>query len=365
MYLLDAQRGARRRARVRDGMAHGVAQTRKALGTSARDIRNRVAGAAAVVSRAVHADQADDDVIVARVRTTLGRTVSHPHAIEVSARDGSVRLTGPIPHSEVDALLRAVRGVRGVREVVNRLNPHKHAGDVPGLQGGSGRRAAQPDVMQHQWSPATRMMMGSTGAAMAGYGISRGGVPGWLLTAGGAVLAARAATNLELSRLTGAGAGRRSVDIQKTITIAAPIEDVFSFWTCYENFPRFMSRVLAVRQSTHEGQSHWKVSGPAGVPVEFDAEIVELVSNQLLAWRTVEGSLIGHAGIVRFESSSDGGARVSIRMSYNPPGGWIGHGFASVLGADPKSGLDADLARMKTLLETGRVPHDAAQRGIS
>jgi uncharacterized membrane protein len=88
------------------------------------------------------------------------------------------------------------------------------------------------------------------------------------------------------------------------------------------------------------------------------------VSNQLLAWRAVEGSLIDHAGIVRFEPSSGGGTRGSIRMSYNPPGRWIGHGFASAFGADAKSGLDADLARMKTL-ETGRVPHDAAQRGIS
>jgi uncharacterized membrane protein len=51
-------------------------------------------------------------------------------------------------------------------------------------------------------------------------------------------------------------------------------------------------------------------------------------------------------------------------MSYNPPGGWIGHGVAAAFGVDPKTGFDADLVRMKTLLETGRVAHDAAQADI-
>lgn len=47
-------------------------------------------------------------------------------------------------------------------------------------------------------------------------------------------------------------------------------------------------------------------------------------------------------------------------MSYNPPAGAIGHVVASLFGADPKSEMDADLARMKTLIETGIRPHDAA-----
>jgi uncharacterized membrane protein len=53
---------------------------------------------------------------------------------------------------------------------------------------------------------------------------------------------------------------------------------------------------------------------------------------------------------------------VQIRMSYNPPAGWLGHGIAAAFGADPKSSMDADLARMKMLIETGKAPHDAAAR---
>jgi uncharacterized membrane protein len=54
---------------------------------------------------------------------------------------------------------------------------------------------------------------------------------------------------------------------------------------------------------------------------------------------------------------------VDIRMSYNPPGGWIGHGVAAAFGVDPESSLHADLTRMKALIERGHRPHDAAQRG--
>ena len=72
---------------------------------------------------------------------------------------------------------------------------------------------------------------------------------------------------------------------------------------------------------------------------------------------------MAHAGLVRFEPAGDGQTRGQIRM--NPPGGWLGHGAAAIFGVDPKRSFDADLARMKTLLETGRAPHDAARRDMS
>jgi uncharacterized membrane protein len=98
--------------------------------------------------------------------------------------------------------------------------------------------------------------------------------------------------------------------------------------------------------------------------VEFDAEVSAFVPNEAFAWRTIEGAPVAHAGIVRFEPADDGRTRVHIRMSYNPPGGWIGHGVAAAFGADPKRRFDADLVRMKTLIETGRPPHDAAQLDV-
>jgi uncharacterized membrane protein len=50
-------------------------------------------------------------------------------------------------------------------------------------------------------------------------------------------------------------------------------------------------------------------------------------------------------------------------MSYTPPAGAIGHGLALLLGADPKSQMDEDLARMKAFIERGSMPREAAQSG--
>ena len=361
MYLLDPERGRRRRVRIRDQVAHATTMTGDAAGAMGRDVAHRAAGAMSRLRGTWGRRPVDDVVLVQRVRAQLGRVVSHPHAVDVGAAGGVVTLRGPILQHEVRRLLNAIERVSGVREVVNEFEEHKETGDVPALQGGSTPPGLQPELWQREWSPTTRLIAAGTGIALAGYGGSRRTMPGALVAAAGIGLLVRAATNLETRRLTGIGAKRRAVDVQKTITIDAPIEQVFGFWSAYDNFPRFMSRVLEVRPSTRERQSHWTVAGPAGVPVEFDVEISSSVLNEAFAWRTIEGSPVAHAGLVRFEPAGEGQTRVHIRMSYNPPGGWIGHGVAAAFGVDPKRSLDADLVRMKTLLETGRAPHDAAQ----
>jgi uncharacterized membrane protein len=356
MYLFDPERGRRRRALVRDRLTHSAHRSADAAGATGRDVAHRATGIVSRVRGAFDRAPVEDVVLVERVRAQLGRLVSHPHAIDVGADDGVVTLSGPILAAEVPRLLAAVERVRGVREVVNTLEEHKQAGNVPALQDGSTPPALQPEIWQREWSPTRRLLLGTAGTALAGYGASRRDVPGTLLAASGLGLLARAATNLETRRLTGIGAGRRAVDIQKTITIDAPVEEVFSFWTAYENFPRFMSRVLDVRPGTRARESHWTVAGPGGVSVEFDAEISALVPNQAFGWRTLEGATLAHGGLVRFQPTADERTRVDIRMSYNPPGGWLGHGIAAAFGVDPRSSLDADLVRLKTLLETGRAP---------
>lgn len=128
---------------------------------------------------------------------------------------------------------------------------------------------------------------------------------------------ARALTNLELKRLFGIGAGRWAVTVQKTISVAAPIEEVFDFWSRYENFPRFMTHVREVRR-TDEGRARWTVAGPAGLPIQWETEETRRVPPEVIAWKTVEGAPVAHAGIVRFDQYPDA-TRIHIRMHYNPP----------------------------------------------
>ena len=90
MYLLDPGSGKRRRARLRDKAVHAGGAAGEAIGTTSRDLRNRAAGVAAQARALVRGEEVPDRVLEERVRSRLGRAVSHPGSIEVTARRGAV-----------------------------------------------------------------------------------------------------------------------------------------------------------------------------------------------------------------------------------------------------------------------------------
>jgi uncharacterized membrane protein len=142
---------------------------------------------------------------------------------------------------------------------------------------------------------------------------------------------------------------RRAVDIQKTLHIDAPLEQVYAFWSNYENFPLFMSHVREV-EDLGEGRSRWRVSGPGGVPIEWNAILTQQGFNEVIAWRSEPGSMLENAGIIRFAPAGIG-TRVDLRFCYHPPAGGAGQAVAELLGSDPRAKLNEDLGRMKALLE--------------
>ncbi|HET9530117.1 MAG TPA: BON domain-containing protein, partial [Blastocatellia bacterium] len=195
MYILDPDRGNRRRALMRDKVSRAANRMGDAIETTARDMSHRAHGVMAETKNILSKDQPEDDVLVARVRSKMGRVVSHPHSINVEAESGRVTLSGPILESEVDRLLSCVSGVRGVTEVVNNLEAHKEAGDVPGLQGGSHRPGTRIDVLQKNWSPATRTLVGTAGALATVYGLRQRGLLGAALGATGVCMLTSGITN--------------------------------------------------------------------------------------------------------------------------------------------------------------------------
>ena len=352
MYFLDPQGGRRRRARTRDKVDHAARRLRGAYDVTLRDTQHRVAGLQAMGRRLLRRENGVDDLTLAgRVRAVLGRYVSHPRAIDVTVSGGEVLLCGPILAEEVPALLRAVKHVSGVVRVSNQLVVHTDPRHVSALQGGVPRRGARFELLQDNWSPAARFVVGTVGLAL----IARGGL---LSRLGGAALLARAITNLDFARLIGVADPEDGIEVQKTIHVNAPVERVFDFWSHFENFPHFMTRVRDI--DVMGDRSHWIVRGPAGIAVEWTSEVVELEPNRRLAWRSTRDSQVKHEGEVRF-AAEQGGTRVTVWLCYVPPAGALGHVVASIFGADPKSEMDADLMRMKSMIETGRAPHDAAQ----
>lgn len=360
MYFWDPERGRRRRTLARDKLIGAWNDAEECVRKTAEYTRNQAAGLIAEAQSAIGPDNADDYVIRERVRSAMGRVVSHPRAVRVAAREGVVTLSGRVLARELDDLLRTAAQVRGVRDVVNELEVHKQPGTEPDLQGGGRRTDARYGIAQDNWSPSTRVLGTAGGTFLTLYGLTRRGLAGSALALPGAALLLRSLTNLPARRITGVGAGRRAVDVQKTLTIDAPIDRVFGFFSNYENFPSFMSNVHEVRAVDGGGQSHWVVAGPLGVEVAWDAILTDYALNERIAWKSIEGAAVENAGVIRFQEQHRG-TRVDIRLSYNPPVGAVGHAVARLFGADPKSEMDADLARVKTALETGHPPRDAAQ----
>ncbi|WP_420476395.1 SRPBCC family protein [Noviherbaspirillum sp. ST9] len=364
MYLSDPDRGRRRRALIRDKMVSTAHRSQGALGTASRDLANRMQGVRAKTGRLFsrRPKGAGDQLLVERVRSMVGRAVSHPHAIKVHAQDGSVILSGPVLTHEKAQLLEAVRTVSGVKSIDDALQVHERAEGVPSLQGEGRPRQLHTPILQANWPPAWRAIATVGGGALGAYGMRQRSALGLAAAALGIGLFAR---GMVKGRQVSNRQGAQTVELHKSIYIDASPEAVFDAWSDYENFPQFMSNVREVRD-IGEGRTHWKVSGPAGVQIEWDAMVTESDRPRTLAWRTTQDAEVGHTGRVRFEPAGDG-TRVSVHMTYRPPAGMVGDAVATLFNGNPKHQLEEDLLRMKTHIEGNAPPRGvdiAAEQAI-
>lgn len=213
MYVLDPDAGRRRRALVRDGLVHAAHKTTDAVDTTSRDLTNRARGVVADLRGRFDGSDISDERLAERVRARVGAVVGHAASIQVAVTGGRVVLSGPILAEDVDALLRRVRAVRGVKDVDNRLEVHAEPGNVPGLQG----RPRPPrggevfELWQENWSPAARFLTGGAGIFLVVTGLRRLDVVGLSVAVAGLGMLSRAATNTSLARGVDAiGAWRRT-----------------------------------------------------------------------------------------------------------------------------------------------------------
>ncbi|HEX7044454.1 MAG TPA: SRPBCC family protein [Burkholderiales bacterium] len=363
MYYFDPSRGRYRRALVRDRLVHAAHKLQAGLDAALRDMRNRIEGLGASLRTYFVPMPASDPVLAERVHAKIGRLVSHPGSIEVTAHEGVVTLSGPILAEEVQRLIAGALEVPGVSGVVDRLEVYASPEHVPGLQGGRPTPGERSAFFQTNWSPAARLVGGAAGASLFLYALRRRGPLRVPFAAAGVLVSARAATNLEVRRLLGIGTPRHAVEVQKAIRINAPAERVFAVWANFEEFPRIMTHVKRVR-ALDDGRLgkrwRWTVRGPSGIYVDFDTVITALEPNRLIAWRTEPGSPVQHAGQVQFHAHDDNATTVEVRMTYNPAAGALGHGVAKLFRADPKRRMNDDMLRLKTYIETGIAAHDAA-----
>jgi uncharacterized membrane protein len=138
-------------------------------------------------------------------------------------------------------------------------------------------------------------------------------------------------------------------------TIQCDPEQAYAYWRNFENFPNFMNHVESVRV-TGDSLSHWRIKGPAGSHLEWDAEIIRDDPSSLISWQALPGAAVSHQGGVRFRSAPEGqGTEVSLDIVYSQPAGRAGGFAAKLLGEHPQQQVTDDLQRFKQLIESGSV----------
>ena len=218
------------------------------------------------------------------------------------------------------------------------------------------------------------------GAALAAFGLKqlkdRSPAGAALAAAGGALIVRGATGHCRVYAAAGINTahdrddtravlgGAQGVNVEEVATINANPDALYAFWRRFTLLPRFMANVVSVAE-IDDRRSRWIVKAPAGRTVQWDAEIINEIPGELIAWRTLAGADVVSAGSVRFIPLGAGrGTEVHVRLQYDPPAGKVGATVAWLLGHDPASAIREDLRRFKQIMETGEVPTtDGQPRG--
>jgi uncharacterized membrane protein len=143
--------------------------------------------------------------------------------------------------------------------------------------------------------------------------------------------------------------------IEQSIDINVPVRTAYNQWTQFEEFPRFMEGVEAVRQLDQQ-RLHWRAK-IGGKVEEWDAVITEQHPDERIAWKNTTGAT--NAGVVTFHRLSDTKTRVMLQMEYDPQG--VVENLGDMLGVVSRR-VANDLERFKEFIEA-RGQETGAWRG--
>ena len=144
--------------------------------------------------------------------------------------------------------------------------------------------------------------------------------------------------------------------VVETIDVDVPVTTAYNQWTQFEEFPQFLSFVESINQVS-DTLTHWTVN-VAGTKREFDAEIVEQIPDERVAWNSIGGE-VNHAGVVTFHKLSDSSSRVAVQIDWEPTD--LLEKAGAVIGVDDLM-IKSDLKNFKKFIEERGV-EDGAWRG--
>ncbi|HUQ50153.1 MAG TPA: SRPBCC family protein [Terriglobales bacterium] len=198
------------------------------------------------------------------------------------------------------------------------------------------------------------------GGALLGYGLWKRDRLGIASSVAGAALLYRGIAMTKEPELSLLPDMSTDVHVERSVSVLRPASELCEFWAQPMNMPKFMVDVKSVAQ-TGTNTQHWTLETPAGVKLEWDADITEK-TNERLSWRIRDDKPFKHSGSVEFLPGTHAGeTRVRLVTDYKIPGGYFTRGLAMLTGRDPEQMVREDLRRFKQLMETGEIATTAGQ----
>ena len=133
--------------------------------------------------------------------------------------------------------------------------------------------------------------------------------------------------------------------VESSIDVNVDRTTAYDQWTQFESFPQFMDGVKSVRQ-LDDRRLHW-VAEIGGETREWDADIIEQIPDQRIAWSSTSGEPNG--GVVTFQTLGDKMTKVHLRMDYEPQG--LTEKAGDLLGIVDRQ-VKGDLERFKRFIES-------------
>jgi ribosome-associated toxin RatA of RatAB toxin-antitoxin module len=132
-----------------------------------------------------------------------------------------------------------------------------------------------------------------------------------------------------------------------SVTVNAPLHQVYELYTHFNDYPKFMSFVKEVTYLDDQ-RSHWVVD-VVGTH-EWDAVNEDWVPDRRIGWRSVDG--LKNSGRVTFEPSGADATRLTVDITYEPPAGLLGAiGEALGAGGQFERRLRHDLEHFAAMVE--------------
>lgn len=217
-------------------------------------------------------------------------------------------------------------------------------------------RSRSSDENANAWKRAAVTAAGGTLLLM---GLRRRTLPGYAVAAAGGWLAYRGirgeeGRDVELVSLEALEASAQAVDVERTLTIQAPVDDVRSFLSDTENLDQALGEAGSV-EAIDDARQHWALDSPTGHKLVWEMQREELEDEDVIRWSaTSERDL--DVTIRLDPAPGDRGTEATLSLRFHPPGGSIGKALFDRLETVPHVLVGHMLRRMKGLIETGEAP---------